>query len=347
MEELENNYDRLGILGSGNFASVELVSNKFTGELFAAKLVDLKRAVPSSVKSELKMFEVVKKNPHPNLVTCVECMADKAHVIFIYEYLPMGSLLHWLSLSNPPVSQVVELFFGIVKGICHLHRLGYAHRDLKLENICLSGEGVPKLIDFDFCCKWRANEYIDTYCGSLHYSAPELFLRLPYRGPEVDAWAAGVILFALLFRRFPFDNLPEYVDKNTKNGKDKSMELARIIVSGKYSCPVNCGVPKDVISLLQGLIVIDPVKRTTLLDCQSHPVFDICQKTTSKVEKRRGSERLKRDGKEAQIGEADDSNGKQTKKFFGVLSRRSTSFIDIIKRGRSRTHATPVSLSSS
>jgi serine/threonine protein kinase len=62
--------------------------------------------------------------------------------------------------------------------------------------------------------------------GSLHYSAPEgisspLAIPLPHRltlssfilvaagtgyyGPEIDIWGVGVILFALLYGRLPFD----------------------------------------------------------------------------------------------------------------------------------------------
>ncbi|KPA78120.1 serine/threonine-protein kinase-like protein [Leptomonas pyrrhocoris] len=44
-------------------------------------------------------------------------------------------------------------------------------------------------------------------CSSKHYAAPELIQGQPYQGEAVDAWACGVVLFALLTGCFPFDSL--------------------------------------------------------------------------------------------------------------------------------------------
>jgi serine/threonine protein kinase len=46
-----------------------------------------------------------------------------------------------------------------------------------------------------------------TSCGSPTYAAPELVLGKQYRGPEVDVWAMGVLLYALLVGALPFDDV--------------------------------------------------------------------------------------------------------------------------------------------
>lgn len=45
-------------------------------------------------------------------------------------------------------------------------------------------------------------------CGSADYAAPELLLGQPYDGRLTDAWALGVVLYALMEGRLPFDPLP-------------------------------------------------------------------------------------------------------------------------------------------
>ncbi len=45
-------------------------------------------------------------------------------------------------------------------------------------------------------------------CGSQDYAAPELIMGQPYDGRATDAWALGVLLYALMEGRLPFDPLP-------------------------------------------------------------------------------------------------------------------------------------------
>ena len=50
---------------------------------------------------------------------------------------------------------------------------------------------------------------LTTRCGSEDYAAPEILLGQPYDGRATDAWALGVLLFALMEGRLPFDPPPE------------------------------------------------------------------------------------------------------------------------------------------
>ena len=52
---------------------------------------------------------------------------------------------------------------------------------------------------------------LETSCGSPHYAAPEIVSGLKYHGAASDVWSCGVILFALLTGRLPFD------DENIRN----------------------------------------------------------------------------------------------------------------------------------
>ena len=49
---------------------------------------------------------------------------------------------------------------------------------------------------------------LETRCGSEDYAAPELLMGQPYDGRQTDAWALGVLLYAIMEGRLPFDPLP-------------------------------------------------------------------------------------------------------------------------------------------
>lgn len=49
---------------------------------------------------------------------------------------------------------------------------------------------------------------LHTRCGSEDYAAPEILMGQPYDGRSTDAWALGVLLYALMESRLPFDASP-------------------------------------------------------------------------------------------------------------------------------------------
>jgi protein-serine/threonine kinase len=53
-----------------------------------------------------------------------------------------------------------------------------------------------------------ASPLLTTRCGSEDYAAPEILLSQPYDGRATDAWALGVLLYALMEGRLPFDPTP-------------------------------------------------------------------------------------------------------------------------------------------
>ena len=63
-----------------------------------------------------------------------------------------------------------------------------------------------KLIDFGLCAKPEGGMQnpLLTSCGSPTYAAPELIQGKEYLGCEVDVWAMGVLLYALLTGYLPF-----------------------------------------------------------------------------------------------------------------------------------------------
>lgn len=95
-------------------------------------------------------------------------------------------------------------------GYCHDH--GVVHRDVKCENLLMDGSFNLKLSDFGFArgnMKPRSDGspvLSETFCGSYAYASPEILKGIAYDPLLSDVWSMGVVLYAIVFGKLPFDD---------------------------------------------------------------------------------------------------------------------------------------------
>jgi len=146
-----------------------------------------------------------------------------------------------------------------MEGVGYLHSVRVCHRDLKPENILLDANRNLKIADFGLSNHMRDGEFLKTSCGSPNYAAPEVIKGQLYAGPEVDVWSCGVILYALLCGRLPFDdeNMPRLLKK---------------VQTGVYSSPSS--MPSQAKSLVSKMLTVDPLARFTVEQVKAHAWID-------------------------------------------------------------------------
>lgn len=104
--------------------------------------------------------------------------------------------------------QLKFAFLQIAQAVHTLHEFaGYAHLDLKLENVLIGDDGALKLCDFGMACPLA--EPVAKRFGTDGYMAPEVdsFARgtsSPFCGRKADVFSLGVTLFILYFGAPPF-----------------------------------------------------------------------------------------------------------------------------------------------
>ena len=98
-----------------------------------------------------------------------------------------------------------RFFRQISEAFDYLHSKNIAHRDVKLDNILIEDNtNMIKVIDFGFTTFCQDNQKQKIFCGTPSYMAPELVRKSEYDARQVDMWALGVLLYALLAGSFPF-----------------------------------------------------------------------------------------------------------------------------------------------
>lgn len=177
------------------------------------------------------------------------CMLTPAPGDELYDYL--------LRHGKLPVDKVQKSFTQLVGAVAYVHQQNCVHRDLKLENILLDKNENVKLLDFGFAREYEGKtNYLQTFCGTICYSAPEMLKGEKYAGEKVDVWSLGIILYALLCGELPFDD-------------DDDDTTRRKILSEEPKYPDH--IPPDALSLLRQLLSKRPFPRPSLSDILNHP----------------------------------------------------------------------------
>eukprot|EP00925_Amoebophrya_sp_RCC4383_P001747 GSA25T00015444001.1 len=216
-------------IGQGAYAVVRSCTHYPSGRGYAVKIFDKTRSSWDNRKKlvyrEVKLMEkICCYNEH--ICNFVE-FVDGEHFLHLFmEEVNGGNLRQELNkkqLRRITENTVRDYFWQICDGIEYLHQNLVVHRDIKLENLLLhygpssegasgnstSGQGqiktIVKIVDFGFAVKLQSPcQKLKVFCGTPSYMSPEIVAGKEYSGFQSDVWALGVVLYVLLFGRFPF-----------------------------------------------------------------------------------------------------------------------------------------------
>ncbi|OAG42091.1 hypothetical protein AYO21_03545 [Fonsecaea monophora] len=196
------NYSLGKLIGKGSFGKVYLAKHNLTN---GSKVV-----LKASSKDDPNLAREIHHHRqfiHPHIARLYEVIITESLVWLVLEYCPGDELYNYLCKNGPlPVETVQKIFTQLVGAVAYIHSKSCVHRDLKLENVLLDKNDNVKLCDFGFTREYEGKaNYLQTFCGTVCYSAPEMLKGEKYAGEKVDVWSLGIILYALLKGELPFD----------------------------------------------------------------------------------------------------------------------------------------------
>ena len=181
-------YDLEETIGKGHFAVVKLAKHVYTGEKVAVKVIDKNKLDDISRSHLFQEVVCMKLVQHPNVVRLYEVIDTQSKLYLILELGDGGDMYDYIMKHNGGLEECKarRYFKQIVRAINYCHKLHVVHRDLKPENVVFFEKlGIVKLTDFGFSNKFVPGEKLETSCGSLAYSAPEILLGDSYDAPAV------------------------------------------------------------------------------------------------------------------------------------------------------------------
>jgi serine/threonine protein kinase len=252
------NFDVLERLGEGARSTIYAVMDPLTRQSFALKHVI--RTDPKDIRFIEQMeneFAISKQFTHPNLRRSYDLKINKSMLLKVNEAFLIMELFVGKALDVfLPVGlvEIIDAFIQTAHGLKAMHVMGYAHCDIKPNNILRDDQGRVKVIDFGQSAKiGTIKERIQ---GTPDFIAPEQVARRPI-SLQTDVFNLGATLYWALTTK----HIPTLYTVNKKG--ENSFLLDTRIDSPQ---DLNPRVPNALSNLVMECIATKPQKRPADMD---------------------------------------------------------------------------------
>ncbi|OOQ87150.1 hypothetical protein PEBR_18436 [Penicillium brasilianum] len=209
-------------IGSGGFGSVWLERRIKGGRSGATAAQDSAVRAVKQIDMDTRLglihcnheLEAIAKFSHSRYEHCfVKSFGwyeGPGQLFIAMEYLEMGDLFMYLCQKpSLPEAEAKDITYQILDGLNMMHENGFAHRDLKPNNVliksCPPAKWWIKLADFGITKRIEEGSNPLTRKGTPRYCAPELWGFIePGSAYAADIWALGEILFEMLTKKPAF-----------------------------------------------------------------------------------------------------------------------------------------------
>jgi len=320
-----DNYRISQRLGKGRYSDV------FEGRSNTKKIVIKVLKPVRSVKIAREVM-ILRTLNHPNIITLADVVHDQVTDTYslIFSYIKHRDTVE--IFENASLSSIVSYSKQMIQALEYAHSKGIMHRDLKPQNIVINNETQQlKIIDWGLAEFYHKEQEYSVRIASRCYKAPELLVNYIYYDYSVDIWAFGCILSEMVFKKIPMfhgnknteqiqeiikilgkGDLRRYLEKYeieyevTEEGPEERESFEQFLNSSQYPHM------KEVVDLLEKILVYDHSERPTAMECLKHEFFENSRRDGKDERGRdeRGMDERGRDERESE-GNRESDNGKR------------------------------------
>ena len=234
-ENINLSYDLIDDIMSLGYKFIKVIRRSLFGSVVLAQCIHTNKYIAikisinyahkqndkknEDVKAEAKILKYISKCAYSYGKEFIVSMIQKKklnNVFFLVLEYYDEDLFSFILRNKGHISHNIarKIFTQIVYGVKYMHSIGLCHLDLSLENIMLDNNYNVKIIDFGLARRSKSFEFSGVYggIGKVLYMSPELLCGKKFNGIKCDIWSMGVILFALITSRSPF-NKPNTTDE--------------------------------------------------------------------------------------------------------------------------------------
>ena len=295
-----DDYEMITRLGGGSFADVYKAKEKSTGELVAIKVLKKKYKKWEDClelrecRSLQKLHEesLSNKPGEENIIKLQQIIFIKktGTLNLVFEYMETDLLELMKSREPKKLSedQIRDIMHQTLLGLSFMHKYGFFHRDMKPENLLLTGNKI-KIADFGLAREIRSLPPYTEYVSTRYYRAPECILQSNNYNSPIDIWGLGCIMAEMylhpqplfcganekevLFRICSVLGTPTYDTWNDGIQQANIIGLKFPTNSGTDLEKIIPDASSEAIELMKLMLKWDPNKRATAKMLLKHPFF--------------------------------------------------------------------------
>lgn len=203
-------YEVVQKIAEGGMGMVYKGRHRQTGETVAIKMVspDLTHNNALLLKRFEQEFRAASRLNHPNVVRGLDYGTAGETTYLVMEFVDGESLGEKLERNGKlPEAEAVRIISLAAKGLEDAHQHGLIHRDVKPDNIMLTGDGQVKLADLGLVKAMDADINLTKTgrgLGTPHFMAPEQFRNAKNADARCDIYSLGATLYQMVTGELPF-----------------------------------------------------------------------------------------------------------------------------------------------
>lgn len=205
---LGGRYDILEKIGAGGMASVFKAKDTLLNRFVAIKVLrDALEGEEQVVSNFIKEAQSSASLSHNNVVSVFDVGEDQGINYMVMELVEGITLKEYIKENGAlPWQEACDYAIQICQGMGEAHARNIIHRDIKPQNIIMTGDKTLKVTDFGIARAMAADTTIvgGTALGSVHYISPEQ-ARGGFTDARSDIYSLGIVFYEMLTGKVPFD----------------------------------------------------------------------------------------------------------------------------------------------
>jgi serine/threonine protein kinase len=203
------NYDLIEKIADGGMGTVYKGRERSTGLIVAIKIVPPHMASNSVLLKRFEQeFRAASILDHPNIVRALDYGSSGTSPYLVMEYVEGESLGQRLEREKKIAElEAIRIIAQVAQGLHRAHKQGLIHRDVKPDNILLTGDGQAKLADLGLVKEVEADLNLTRTgrgLGTPHFMAPEQFRNAKNADIRCDIYSMAATLYMMVTGELPF-----------------------------------------------------------------------------------------------------------------------------------------------